>query len=579
MKRQGRLFRKFSILIVGLVGGVLLLSAGIEGYFSFQENKSSLGRIQKEKALAAAAVISRFMAEIENQIALTTQSSFLPPAEALQQRRIDFLRLLRQSPVITEISLLDIAGKEQIHVSRLTIDSVGSGEDFSNAAHFKKAKPKSLHVSPVYFRKQSEPYATVSMAGRRKPATVTVAQINLKFIRDVISEIKVGRAGRAFVIDSRNLLIAHPDISLVLRKTDFSQLPQVASARAQSSKIDTNSPGEITLDLGGERVLSAHAAIPNVNWLVFVELPLSEAFEPLYDSLVRTGILLLIGIAFSVLAGILLAQRIVTPIRALHSGAARIGDGALEQKIDVDTGDELEDLADQFNQMGERLLDSYANVERMSQLKQYFSPQLAEQIISSEGKDLTESHRQDITVIFCDLRNFTAFSSNAEPEDAMGVLRDYYKILGALLRKYEATINYFAGDGLMAFFNDPVPCPDPAERAVRMAVAMREEMATTIVEWRKRGIDLGFGIGITSGYATLGHIGSEEQFHYTCIGSVANLASRLCDQAQHGQILISERILADIGEFADVERMEDGVLKGFNKPVPMYDVVGIKSMA
>ena len=374
-------------------------------------------------------------------------------------------------------------------------------------------------------------------------------------------------------------MIAHPDISRVLRKTDFSQLPQVASARAQSSKIDTNSPGEITLDLGGERVLSAHAAIPNVNWLVFVELPLSEAFEPLYDSLVRTGILLLIGIAFSVLAGILLAQRIVTPIRALHSGAARIGDGALEQKIDVDTGDELEDLADQFNQMGERLLDSYANVERMSQLKQYFSPQLAEQIISSEGKDLTESHRQDITVIFCDLRNFTAFSSNAEPEDAMGVLRDYYKILGALLRKYEATINYFAGDGLMAFFNDPVPCPDPAERAVRMAVAMREEMATTIVEWRKRGIDLGFGIGITSGYATLGHIGSEEQFHYTCIGSVANLASRLCDQAQHGQILISERILADIGEFADVERMEDGVLKGFNKPVPMYDVVGIKSMA
>jgi adenylate cyclase len=365
----------------------------------------------------------------------------------------------------------------------------------------------------------------------------------------------------------------------VLRKTDFSQLPQVASARAQSSKIDTNSPGEITRDLGGERVLSAHAAIPNVNWLVFVELPLSEAFEPLYDSLVRTGILLLIGIAFSVLAGILLAQRIVTPIRALHSGAARIGDGALEQKIDVDTGDELEDLADQFNQMGTRLLESYANVERMSQLKQYFSPQLAEQIISSDGKNLTESHRQDITVIFCDLRNFTAFSSNAEPEDAMGVLRDYYKILGALLRKYEATINYFAGDGLMAFFNDPVPCPDPAERAVRMAVAMREEMATTIDEWRKRGIDLGFGIGITSGYATLGHIGSEEQFHYTCIGSVANLASRLCDQAQHGQILISERILADIGEFADVERMEDGVLKGFNKPVPMYDVVGIKSMA
>ncbi len=245
----------------------------------------------------------------------------------------------------------------------------------------------------------------------------------------------------------------------------------------------------------------------------------------------------------------------------------------------MDTGDELEDLADQFNQMGERLLDSYANAERMSQMKQYFSPQLVEQIISSEGKYITESHRQDITVIFCDLRNFTAFSSNAEPEDAMRVLQDYYKILGAHLGKYESTIDHFSGDRLMAFFNYPVPFPGPAEHAVRMAVAMRDEMAALIDGWRKRGMDLGFGIGITSGHATLGHIGSEEQFHYTAIGSVANLASRLCDQAQYGQILISERILADIEEFADVERMEDGVLKGFDNPVPMYDVVGINSIA
>jgi adenylate cyclase len=182
-------------------------------------------------------------------------------------------------------------------------------------------------------------------------------------------------------------------------------------------------------------VLPAHAAIPALNWLVFVELPLSETFEPLYDSLARTVILLLVGIVFSILAGLLLARRIVNPIQALKLEAARIGDGALEQKIHVNTGDELENLADQFNQTGTRLLETNANIERMSQINQYFSPQLAEQLTSSDGKGLTESHRQDITVIFCDLRNFTSFSTDAEPEDAMRVLQDYYKVLGALLRE------------------------------------------------------------------------------------------------------------------------------------------------
>ena len=249
------------------------------------------------------------------------------------------------------------------------------------------------------------------------------------------------------------------------------------------------------------------------------------------------------------------------------------------KKIHVNTGDELENLADQFNQTGTRLLETNANIERMSQIKQYFSPQLAEQLTSSDGKGLTESHRQDITVIFCDLRNFTSFSTDAEPEDAMRVLQDYYKVLGALLREYEATINYFAGDGLMEFFNDPLPCPDPAARAVQMAVDMREGLASHTKGWRKRGIDLGFGIGIASGYATLGHIGSKEQFHYTAIGSVANLASRLCDQAQDGQILISERVLAKIEDRVDVKRMEDGVLKGFKKPIPIYDVTDFKSLS
>ncbi len=226
--------------------------------------------------------------------------------------------------------------------------------------------------------------------------------------------------------------------------------------------------------------------------------------------------------------------------------------------------------------MTAKLRESYDSIERMSHLKRYFSPHLAELIISSDEEGLTESHRREITVVFCDLRKFTEFSSTAEPEEAMRVLREYYEDLGSLLRHFEATIGHFAGDGLMAFFNDPLPCPDPAARAVRMAVAMQQNVGKLIDIWRKRGIDLGLGIGISSGYATLGHIGSEEQFHYTAIGPVVNLASRLCDEAQSGQILITESVYAEVDELAETERIGEFSLKGFPKPVPILKVVGLK---
>jgi len=260
-------------------------------------------------------------------------------------------------------------------------------------------------------------------------------------------------------------------------------------------------------------------------------------------------------------------------------GAARIGAGELDLRIDVRTGDELEALADEFNRMTVRLRESYDSVERMSALKRYFSPHLAELIVSSKEEDLTESHRREITVVFCDLRNFTEFSSVAEPEEAMRVLREYYKALGDQLRPFEATIGHFAGDGLMAFFNDPLPCPDPAARAVRMAVEMQRDVGSLVEAWQKRGIKLGFGVGISSGYATLGHIGSEDQFHYTAIGSVVNLASRLCDEAKSGQILITESVYAEVEETAEVKHIGELALKGIPRPVPILQVVSLREGA
>ena len=176
-------------------------------------------------------------------------------------------------------------------------------------------------------------------------------------------------------------------------------------------------------------------------------------------------------------------------------------------------------------------------------------------------------------MVFCDLRNFTAFSSTSEPEVVMKVLQEYYQVICSLLLRFEATIEHFAGDGLMAFFNDPLPCPDPEARAVRMAVMMQKDVGKLIEDWRARGIELGFGIGISSGFATLGHIGSDEQFHYAAIGNVANLASRLCDEARSGQTLITEEIYAKVEEFAEVKSIGELTLKGFPRPVKVLQLI------
>jgi signal transduction histidine kinase len=362
---RGRLFRKFAFLFVGLVGSVLIASGAMQAYFSYEENKDMLVRLQREKANAAAAVIKQFVNEIENQIAWTMHSSFLPGSQRFEQRRVDFLRLLRQAPAITEVSLLNAAGKEQLRISRLSMDVIGSNKDFSADPKFSAAKPAKPYISPVYFRQQSEPYVTLSMAGPRRSMGVTVAEVNLKLIWDEISQIRAGRKGYAYVVDSRGLLIAHPDIGLVLRKTNLAALSQVKAARKGFGGAATaNRAVQIAEGVGGGKVLTAHARIDRLGWTVFVESPLGEAFGPIYDSLARTAVLILIGLALAAIAGLVLARRITVPIRALQEGASRIGGGDLSSRIEVKTGDELEILAGQFNDMTADLRTSYATLER-----------------------------------------------------------------------------------------------------------------------------------------------------------------------------------------------------------------------
>ncbi len=362
---RGRLFRKYAVLFATLVGGVLLASSLIEIYFSYQENKTTLVRLEREKAVAAATTIEQFVKGIERQLRWSTQYLAESPAEALEQWELDYLRLLRNVPAIAEISHLDAAGKEQLKVSRLAMDVIGSQEDFSREPKFIEPKSGKTYFSPVYFRNDSEPHITIAVVGNEGDAGVTVAEVNLKFIWDVVSQIKIGKAGHAYVVDSRGRLIAHPDISLVLQKRDLSSLPQVRSARV-SRPTPSGEQDEATIGQGlqGGRVLTASVPIAALRWLVFVEQPLGEAFAPLYSSIVRSTVLVVLGLALSIVASLVLARKMVTPIRALESGAARIGAGNLGHRIEVRTGDELEVMADQFNSMAAQLQHSYANLEQ-----------------------------------------------------------------------------------------------------------------------------------------------------------------------------------------------------------------------
>ena len=225
----------------------------------------------------------------------------------------------------------------------------------------------------------------------------------------------------------------------------------------------------------------------------------------------------------------------------------------------------------------QRVAEQVGQVERLGRLKRFFSPQLAELIVTGGAADPLQTHRVEVTVAFLDLRGFTAFAESAEPEEVMGVLREYHAEMGRLILEHEGTLERFTGDGMMIFFNDPVPVPDAPERAIRMAVAMRERVQQLDVGWRKRGYDLGLKIGIAQGYATIGAIGFEGRWDYGAIGTVTNLAARLCGEAGSSEILVSRRVGGAVEDLASLEPLEPLALKGFARPVPAFRVLALKT--
>ncbi|HEX9820758.1 MAG TPA: GAF domain-containing protein [Methylomirabilota bacterium] len=392
MKRRGRLARKYAVILVALVTGALVVSGAIEIYSSYNENKAALVALQREKAAGAAAQIESFVREIERQLVWTTQPLLVPSGAALEQRRIDAVRLQRQVLAITEVSHLDRSGREQLRVSRLAMDVIGSQTDYSGDPKFTIPKGGRTYFGPVYFRKESEPYMTIAMP--QVGGGVTVAEVNLKFIWDVVSRIKVGKAGLAYTVDGGGALIAHPDISLVLQKTSLAELAQV---KAALDKAPGGQEVTIARDLKGHDVLTAHSVITPLGWVVLVEQPLEEAFETIRASATRTALLVVLGIALAVVASAVLARRLARPIQMLQESAARIGAGELDHQIVIRTGDELEALADEFTRMTGRLRESYATLEqKVEDRTRELSESLEQQTATAEILRVISSSPTDV---------------------------------------------------------------------------------------------------------------------------------------------------------------------------------------
>ena len=357
-----RLIRKYVALVAALVVAALLTSGLTELYFSYQDNKDALTRIQSEKARSAATSIDQFLDPILIQIRGVARPPVDRGTRGLDEREVNYLRLFDRAPDVSQVSYFDASGKEALRVSQFEIAVRRSGKDVSNEPRFRVARSKGTYLGEVYFRRGSRPHMTISVAEAAPGRGVVAAEIDLRFVGDVISKARVGSAGYAYAIDGRGRLVAHPDINLVLKKTSFASLPQVRAAlegvTLEARSVTTGR------DSDGREVLSASQSIDRLGWRVFVEEPLSEAFAPLKSAIWRTAFLLVAFLLLAIATSVVLARRLVRPIESIQVAAAKIGSGALNQRIEIASNDELGALAEEFNRMAARLQESYSSLEQ-----------------------------------------------------------------------------------------------------------------------------------------------------------------------------------------------------------------------
>ena len=361
-KGGGRLLRRTFVIAFILVSGGLLTSGAVELFFRYRESVEAIEALQREMAQGAAFKIQQFVADIEKTLRASTQAQEIIAAGLTEAYRFELIKLLKVAPAITEAVALDADGYERLKVSRVRMLLPEDLRDRSMAEAFRGAHGGRSYFGQVYFVRESEPYMTIAVPIERFAGDVLgvlIAEVNLKYIWEAVARIKVGKAGYIYVVSGGGDLIAHPNISLVLQKRRVKDLPQVQAALAGRSGLSMAQP-----NLSGQKVFTASAPIPDLGWAVLVERPAAEAYAPLYASILRTSILFLLGLGMAIVASLLIGRRVMHPVEMLRQGAARIGAGDLDHRLEIRTGDELQALAEEFNRMTAQLQESYANLEQ-----------------------------------------------------------------------------------------------------------------------------------------------------------------------------------------------------------------------
>lgn len=566
--RLSGLFRKYFLILFVAVSAPVAISGLVEAWFSYWDQRARLDQLLGVQAASAASEIHDFIFGIADQLGWLVQTPWTNQPD--EGRKTDALRLFRQAPAVVSLTLLDNNFKERLHVARIGLNRIDSQIDRSDDPLVKTAQSNRIAFSAISLNRGSEPYMTIAVIGNRRAVGGIIAEVNLKLIWNVIAAIKVGNTGHAFVLDRAGWLIAHPDISLVLRGAEEATSRPF---RAIRDKINNAGPSLATgVDLRGDAVAAVAAKVAGPDWTVVVQQPLSEAFAPIYRAFWRTMSLLLIGTLFAGLLAYLLARKMTSPIRTLEEGTKRIGSGDFDYRISIQTGDEFQRLANAFNQMSSQLTLAQQHQQQIERLKRFFAPQIADLIDKSGDDSVLDGRRTEVVVIFCDLRGFTAFSAEAAPEEVIQVLSDYYEAVGRVITQHEATLINFTGDGLMVLVNAPVAVSEPELKALDISIEMQNTVQLLINDWRICGFNIGFGVGLASGPATVGRIGYQDRFDYTAIGSVVNLASRLCASAADGEILLNAELAEAIGCRRAISARGNRRLKGFGDAVPVFSV-------
>ncbi|MCK1718540.1 adenylate/guanylate cyclase domain-containing protein [Bradyrhizobium sp. 141] len=560
--RRSLFCKYFATLFVAAVVP-LILGAAVEASFGYRDQRRQISAVLQADARAASDRIEAFTDGIRDQLGWMVQLPWSAGDDA--QHKIDALRLLQQVPAIVSVSLLDETGTERVFVSRLLLNRIGRGIDMSADAAVLGARANKVWYGPVQYQRDSEPYMRIAVAGSLPAAGVAIAEVNLKLIWDVIAAIRIGETGYAIVVDDSGHLIAHPDISLVLRgrasSGSFGRIKHLVGAVSGAAVITGDQ---------GNPVVALSVQTADVGWTVVAMQPASEAFASIRAALWRSSILIALGVLIALALAYWRAHRMSGPIKQLEEGVDRIRTGQFEHRIKIFSGDELQHLALRFNEMASELAISQQKSARIERLKQFLPSQVAELVEHSH--ELLEGQRREVAVIFGDLRGFTAFSTRNEPDVIMAVMREYYEAVGAVTTRHEATLIGFDGDGVMLLVNAPVACEQPATQAVLLAIDLQMTVQSLAGKWCDAGHAIGFGVGVAMGPATVGTVGYNGRLDYTAMGAVVNLASRLCNLANDAQILADPTIAGRVRDSVPLASLGQRTIKGYDQALEVFAV-------